>query len=874
MRVLHLALLIGLLLCPLVGWAEAPMRDVRQTVFTAEGKAAAGATVSASYTWQGKAVLRQATANADGVVTWTALPPVSVIVWGKDVSAGVLTGDAATVTTRLPMPMVDPSHSVSLRLLLPNPGGTAARAFWWPGLEYQRGVVFESAGHAQNEDGTPCLTGQWVISSGTHFICTAMSDAVPCGVATLDYYAPYDAAPERKLTYDLLLERHDGITVQGQCVTPDGKALSGLNRLRCTPLEVPGMPPAFFQTAEQQLSRDESLPPVRELPDGRFTLSVPAAGTYRLCVDLYDETMPLLPVLAVKVTPGMPEMKIPLPEPLCQVPAGSELIWYRRGEPLTPHCLQVAAGAPQMPVFGPRESLLAYWFHPAPNRMEVWHAFDLLAPSHSYTLRTYHLSVFDRKGEPLTDKALHGELRVFPPMPMRKTELANPMTREILGHHPDFNMPLLPPGGETPLDLWEVQQYAGCERDPRDISGQGMGVACVYRLPDTGESQVVTRYFPLPKPGEPTLLPTDLKSIYFAMPEAEYTAWREHGAATIAATFQPDNIPPCVFDADTLQTTMVSVPRAAKSVTLRWPGVGEIRDLALPADSNSAKTPIKLPEWKPGVVFAGKVCNVDGTPVVKATLTMATGFGTGGGITTPFTTDENGAFLINGMPPGGVVIHDAVRFELAPSWVITVPADGLRDKVLQRTERPLAIAWAPVAHRAEARRYTIWYLPDTGEPTRLDTRPYRLPAPGWIWLCDGVEGIAQCRRYTPEQGLLPPSLQQPSVGLYFPMGPYRVLPGNITLTGRGRYAGVIMQFKFPVWSPAPLLGMNVTQLDAVPPGEYTVSVDTGLGPTQVPVTVGEHDTMVRLPLPELPKRAHNLAESEEPDINTAFQEPD
>ena len=67
-----------------------PMRSVTQTVFGADGKPVPGGKVQASYAWCGVLHILPAQADAQGRVTWAALPPVPAIVWGDRVPASVL----------------------------------------------------------------------------------------------------------------------------------------------------------------------------------------------------------------------------------------------------------------------------------------------------------------------------------------------------------------------------------------------------------------------------------------------------------------------------------------------------------------------------------------------------------------------------------------------------------------------------------------------------------------------------------------------------------------------------------------------------------------------------------------------------------------
>jgi hypothetical protein len=834
---LILLMLSPVLLIPFTVHAQQPtLRTVEQTVFTAAGKPAAHAAVCASYAWEGKAVLARGTTDADGHVTWMGLPPVRVITWGNDVPAGVMPANATTVTAPLPAPVPTLEQRIRLQFLLPNPGGRAAQATWSFDAE-STGINEMLETRVTGADGNAYLAHGWFIPCGRRLSISAMTETAPLSVGMLEtYYAPYTEQPQPPVTYNVTLEPYQPIVVQGRFVTPDGIPVPGVSRLLCTPVDVPNLPKGFSRAAQTRLDNHQPFPPLRELPGGRFELHAPLPGTYRLFVDLFNEEMPQLPSLLLTVKPGMPEAVVTLPAPICTAPGGSTLFWYRKGQPATPNRFLLAAHAPQMPVFGPLDALLAFWHHPTPATLAVWNTLDpqvKILQSRPAAVMLQHPD-----GKPFTNTGFDGPL-IAPMMPVSKAatyDYVNGLYDHLI-KDPDFTIQRLSGMESPPVTLWPMLTLIGRNTDYREE--RGMEMKTVITCPP-GDG-MVTLTATMPPNEEQNFNPqrTPEKPVRYQFPTANYTALAKQGAEHIEFIYEPRDVKPTIYSPSIVNTTGTPLaPKAATSVTIRWLGVGEIRNVPLPPEGD-AKTPIVLPAWEPGTIVSCRVLKPDGALGANLQLTIVHG-------TRPktITTDANGAFRLHGVSPGIMQIFNGRAVGSDPGWTILVPEAGLQDYPLQMTDNPRHLPY----RFSSSSGINAWFLPDTGRPLPIGTRPYALPESGWVMCIDAGSSQSQMLRYTLELGIQEPSAQQPSLGLYLPLDPSIGYPSRVIITGLGNREGFSLTIPNPRWFPAPLLGMMVSQVVGLPPGEYRINLEMKKDSTLAVVRMGAGDTMAILPL--------------------------
>jgi len=373
--------LLGIVLALAVG-AQEDGRRVVQTIFGTDGKPAANVTVHACYSRQGKVQIDTATADGNGQVVWTHLPPTHVIIWGDDVPAGLLGPTETQVTAPLPPISVPDGKYLEqkCRFVITNPG-TQPATFTW--MQNRTGNTQQKTEYTPGGEGAS-LTVLASLGGGSGPVMPmsllVFSDTVPPRLASFsNFYLPYPE-DDKPLQCDLTL--HDGAALHGRFTTPEGKLLPGVSRLQVLPGRVASDIP-FLESREVPEARPQVIP----APDGSFTVTALQPGRYQLAVDLYDESTPPPPQCLLELQPGMQEKTIVLPAPLCVLPAGTEVSWLTWNAPANTRRLRVAACAPEMPVYGPYEQLLAVWYLKAPNALAFWKPASE-GPLHIWTLRS------------------------------------------------------------------------------------------------------------------------------------------------------------------------------------------------------------------------------------------------------------------------------------------------------------------------------------------------------------------------------------------------------------------------------------------------------------------------------------------------------
>jgi hypothetical protein len=794
-----------------------PLRTMSHPALGPDGKPRPQATLWASYAWQGRLHLVQATADAQGQVRWANLPPVRVIVWGAGVPAGVLPATGTSLTGPLPAP--GPENELRLRVSLTEAGEEPAQLLWVTRGGDRGEVAPPVESHyrpARGEDpGTPgALVTEWALPSGIPFSLLAFAHGKSPRVASLErIYLPYtDLRDPLALTLPLT----PAPEVRGTLVAGAGLPVPGVSRLAVLPVQVAeGLRPLVAQLVAD-------LPPLVE-SDGAFRLVVPVPGVYRLLVDLFDESTPGLTNLLLTVRPGVQQHTVALPPPLLTLPPGTRVSWVTARAPLTPRSLTVSANAPQMPLFGLPEQLLACWYRTVPARMSLWRHQAGIWAEQSQALRAVTLTPAEWTGA--------GPWQLLPGLPAPGEELA----AESLARR-------------TPrrTDLWSGS-YLVLERARTTPVG-------TLEVPAAPAPPRWTAWPALPAPPRLTV---SLKA-----PAADYAALARQGADSLTlmsdSPFSPETLPGVPADQLTASPLItLSLPPTTRTLTVQWLGVGVIRDVPLQSPPGGVLT---LPAWSAGATLTARVLLADGRPYANnpLLLTPAAGRASAKLVT---RTDGQGRVTIKGLLPGlySLFLEPTEgwanwpverRQQLRGGWTLAITTATAPEIVLQADALPCRITGL-----ASQESGHLWWVPDTGPIALLTSRPAFGVAygPGWAWRPDGDQGRATAARLTLTPGAV--ALPQheagaPTLGVSVPLRADGVLPGPLTLVGMGARAGVHLAFPRFRWVPAPLLGRVYGQIDALPPGTYTVRVSTPVGLLDGAVTVESTGAVLALPYPE------------------------
>ena len=850
-------------------WA---VRRVAQTVFGADGKPAPNAEVFATYCWQGEAKLLRAVSDVNGRVAWEGLPPTRVTAWGPKVPAGFIARDVTTVNAPMPEALPTGVRFVDLILDVKVREPVVTRWLLSPGPNYEpcvfRMIRFDPKGKV------PTPRGQGTFTSGRKTNVLALVETDPPQIAYFrDQYLP---APERDERYALHVPTVPCAVLHGRFVTPDGRPVPGVSRLGVKLLQCANPPPDFAFDENSKMPRYATLLP-RERPAGRFDLVLPAPGTYQLLVDAYDGNVPAPPALILKVEPGERDITVTLPAPLVTVPAGAAVRWRTKRDPQTERTLTAAAHAPAMPFFAPADGIASLAFPLDAAAEAVWEdgrlarrekaggvAVPLFPPLPAVPPGTEVRWL--RRAAPLETRS--AVIQPGKPLPFRPDELL------ALWFHPTPGELVLwngQTGAVSRLPLRSVWLMPG-ENEFYDVEGfhltpllPGVGglalhggtpARCDLWAGDYAVFQAnppafrATVTVPLDGPAE---IPLAFDRRYFARHRIDYTSRKGKlvfPPGNYAAWGKLGTLPHAFFDTG-FQFSLAwrpgdpagevyNIPLAARAFSLQWVGVGVIRNLPLAKEQ-------ALPAWSPGCTVTGILLDEKGKPQPNAPLLVDAS--PSGQLSDPLkvTTDAQGRFTVKGLLPGWLY----ARIDKSGSawWAFPLP-DAPATKVT-------------LAPGGRAVRYTSGYpanfgmcywIPRNGAPIPLpkDGSGFSCqnlpPGPGMLWAAGGADSRLAAYEDPPVEvvlGKLPAA--GPSLGIALPFDPSRGFPDRLRLAGTGARRG--LQATSGGWQYLPQLGLTVTQLGAVPPGDYTVTVETTAGVVEGKVTVTEHGGSVYLELP-------------------------
>jgi hypothetical protein len=803
------------------------------------------ARVYASYCWETKAVLAEATADREGQVVWSSLPPVRVIVWGPKVAPGVIEPTVTDTRDPLPAPEAD-SRTVFVSISLPDldiPGKQIITL-----LTRENGK--SQLGHATDAFGSLDQPKRHTISlhtpSGTPVSVFAVANTAPCRWMRLEtYYVPY--LPTRLKGATCPLTWQTGITVRGRFVAPNNLAIHGFSRAIAVPVDVPSLPTEYQYQAYMNQPLAANMLHLSVKRGGAFTLSVPLPGTYRFLIDLFDAAMP---PLTVTVTHDAEGQVVNLPEPVITAPANAELIWYRKGAPFTPHRMRVVGRPGQIvPVFGPIDHLLVCWYYLDRETMVLWNALDL-QPQRTLKLMRLNLQLPGNVG--MAKRCL------FPLMPYVPPGYAYSHTNSFFKELGDLQLKDV---GQTEslVSVWPVTTLLGYY-DGTDHSYRLLG-AITARDNDT------VRIPALPSFNELSFAPKTIPvALRFATTDND-DALRKIGAKQVLLVKHPSGDEALVSN-NSLSFTAPSWHQMRESdrmLQLNWLGVGEITYTHPLSITPTAERTMQLPAWQPGSVISGEVQNADGTPFARGTIHLLQGrdrfvpsvqreaytFG-GAGRELELVTDDQGRFTARGCYDGLIKIIAYRTGTSSPigAWIKKIENHRATVQLRIPTQQG-SVTFFDCDNGIHG---AAWWIPDTqGYPWPLCMEINTLyenfvrRSSGYLWIFDGLIGRSYYLRSIPGQKILP-ATAQPHAGLalYFPLNT-NFLPGAVRLRHYREPMEVV--FPRPRWQPASLLNASVAQIDAVPPGRYRLTVDTTAGQVIEEIEVEEYGTDIFLPLP-------------------------
>jgi len=848
------------------------VRRVTQTVFGADGKAAPNAQVFATYCWHGEGKLLSAMTDDQGRVIWEGLPPTRVTVWGPKVPAGFIARDATAMNEPMPEAMPTGVRYVDLLLDMDVTEPVVTRWLLSPGPNYEPCVFRMSRFDPKGKVPTPRIGGTF--TSGRKTSVLALVETNPPRIAYFrDQYLP---APERDERYSLHVPTVPCAVLHGRFVTPDGKPAPGVSRLGIKLLQCDNPPPDFAFDEKTKMPLFATLLP-REQPGGRFELVLPAPGTYQLLVDAFDESVPAAPTLILKVEPGERDITITLPLPLVTVPAGATVRWRTKTEPKIERVLTAAAHTPAMPFFASVDEIASLTYPEDATTDAVWEDGRLArrvkagegeqaplftplptVPSGTevyWLRRTAPLesrSVIAQAGEKLPLKredllALwfhptpgemvlwNGQTGAVSRLPLRTVWL-QPGDREFYDVEGFRFTPLLPGvgggvlygGTPTRCNLW-AGDYAVFQANPPAFR-------TTFTVPPDGPAEI-----PLEFNREnyaPHRIDYTSRNGKLAFPPGDYRAWGKLGTQPLvlfdtgyqfSLNWRPGDPAGEVYN----------IPLAARSFSLQWIGVGVIRNLQL------AKQQM-LPAWSPGCAVTGTLLDEQGKPAPNEPLLVNASPSGQLADSLKVTTDAQGRFTVKGLLPGWFY---ARREKTGESWwAFPLPDTPMTKVTLAPGDRETrCTSGYPNNFNG------CYWIPQHGVPVPLpkDGSGFscrNLPSgPGTLW---GVEitGASRTARYAkPPAEVVLGKLPDigPSLGISLPFDPRRGFPDRICLSGNGLPGATY----FPRWQAVPGLGLVVTQLDAVLPDDYTLTVETTAGVVKGTVTVTESGGYVDLDLP-------------------------
>jgi len=832
--------------CSLEAYSLATItRTVTQIVFDAANKPAPGAEVFASYCWGGKVGIRTAKSDAQGRVTWNALPPVRTIVWGPAITPGVLPAAATNVVAPLPAPKPEGRKSYAIKLKVDGVLAVPI-AVIIKGVQTTYSVVqTPMIGPA----GEVALRGNCDMLSGAPVSLVAMVGVSPPLISTMQtLYPPYVDEEGATLDFpcaEMPLSTTQAVEIHGTLTTKDGLPVPAVCQLDIKPLGENDLWRIMKNYADFNFLR------VVQGDNGSFRALLPAPGSYRLLVDLFDDaTSPAAPFVFT-AKPGVQELTFVLPAPLLTVNPGSELRWIAKSLPRIFRTLRVNKGpGEKTAIYGPADQLAAVWYAGAESTLTTY--LPTAAPPGVTTtkLRRIRFLPQDADGRPLVNTPLF-LLSLFPVS--NPDAISSFWEAEVnRGRTVSETNVIQLPAEKRPLLIWPGQ-YAVCRA--------GLAPVAKIEVPDQDDSDV---RFTVPPSNETTASAGASRLIRYRFPDGNYAAYRRKGNQQLRFAYDKP-FPGLQANAGNGRTSlwantawegevMMEAPRDATRVSIQWAGVGVMTDIPLPPPGKlpTDSTLVALPAWQTGAAITGKLLSPDGNILPNMNYS-ATPLDRDYDDNTSQVTDRDGRFGLQGLLPGAYVFRYFTAWSAQLGYLLDLPAAGLRDVELPTAAAP--VYWAATYQYSPTQQ--LWWLPDDGAPVLLPHRRGWVaqrdmpPHSGWLWNVDGAAGHARLLRTLPGWSFpLVTGLTTSGLGMTFPYDPAHGVPGAVRLDGKGALAGVTAQFPTIKWLASPQLGVVTAQIDAVPQGDYTLNIATPAGNITTPITVGEGGAVVALTYPK------------------------
>jgi hypothetical protein len=494
-----------------------------------------------------------------------------------------------------------------------------------------------------------------------------------------------------------------------------------------------------------------------------------------------------------------------------------------------------------MPIFGPASNaLLCAWYRATPNRLTALRPGANGVDKQELTLRNVMLRGTSTTGPPVNFRLLSLFPNKFTGGYLAQNERANDTDAQEVSVQ----------AKGTDANLWNAPYLA--------TYSYGHPAMSLVDVPaNTNEINVKLST----ETRDPAVRMTNLRC---TMPPYDYAKARSNAGSAANTIYVQYDVPSSInssiyvsnINADP-RTVDVNAPSNATKMTLLWPGVGTIRNFALPALGQDAGNPtvnVTLPDWEDGTTVSGTITRADGTPWAKKRFAILLNYvgRTDSRLELNQMTDEAGKFTLKGIPTGPITITPRPTDELYSDggWALNVPEAGLKDVALKFTENIFRMQFNNMQFQ------TLWWIPDAGAPQPITARyttlrSYDMPnGAGRLW---GItpDGTGMLERMSlPLSNNITVGSDGPireytsPLGVRLPLDLKAPLPGTLTLVGQGTLAGITLDFFNLRWYPSALLNCIVSQIDAIPPGKWLVRVERGDTVLERTVEIGEQGAAI------------------------------